>query len=131
MQITQTFLPIITNDNRILGMMPIPKTTFTGSETSVSLQNVATPIRFVSPSIANIVGLIQPVYVAISVTPTQERENFKSAVWLASFIPYSKWNNQLGLAQNLTLETTLIQLLRGVNLSGSSDKEQYKINSYI
>ena len=114
----QTFLPIITDDNRILGVVGIPNTAFTGAETSMSINGVVTPIREVVPHRANIEGLQQNSYMAVSVTPSQERSNFQSASWLASFIPYGKWNQQLGFSANVEKETTLLQLLRGVNLSG-------------
>lgn len=116
----QTFLPIITDDNRILGLVGIPNTTFTGSETTLSVNSVTQPLRHVVPQRANISGVQQPSYMAIAVTPSQERSNFQSASWLASFLPYGKWNNQLGISANVEKETTLLQMLRGVNLSGTS-----------
>lgn len=120
MQLTQTFLPIITNDNRILGVTTIPQTTFDGTETSLTIQGNDTPIKLIVPHAGNnSADTLQPMYMAITVTPSQERDNFQSAFWLASFIPYSKWNTQLGFAANINLETNLIRLLRGVNLGGT------------
>lgn len=116
----QSFLPIITDDNRILGLVSIPNTVFTGLETSMSINGVATPLRNVVPQRANISGVQHPNYMAITVTPSQERSNFQSASWLASFLPYGKWNQQLGISVMVNKETTLLQMLRGVNLSGAA-----------
>lgn len=112
MPYTQTFLPIITNDGRVLGMAPIPETTFTGQETSFPVSGVLTPVRLVVTSSA--------AYVAVVVTPQQERSNFQSSSWLSSFIPYGWWHNQLGIAVKVERETPFLQLLRGVNVKGAT-----------
>jgi hypothetical protein len=120
MNITQAFLPYITQDNRIIGVLPIPVTTFNGTETSMVVAGVNTPLALVTPRVSNVVGTPQPAYMAATITPSQERSNFQSAYWLASFIPYGKWNTQLGMSYMVERETTLLQLLRGVNLSSVS-----------
>ena len=112
MPYTQTFLPIITNDGRILGMVPIPKTTFTGTEESVTVNGFEIPVRFVRTSVAE--------YIAASVTPQQERSNFQNSSWLASFVPYGWWHNQLGMAVKVERETPFVQMLRGINVKGAT-----------
>ena len=120
MTLIQAFLPYITQDRRILGVLPIPTTTFDGTETTMQVIGVATPIALQQPEVANVVGVPHPAYMAVVVTPEQERSNFQSAMWLSSFIPYGKWNTQLGMSYMVERGTTLLQMLKGVNLSNVS-----------
>lgn len=120
MQITQAFLPYLTPDRRVVGILAIPVTTFSGTETTMLVAGVDTPIALITPGRPNPVNNQQPSYMAATITASQDRNNFQSPVWLASFIPYGKWNIQLGVSFMVERETTLLQMLRGVNLSGMS-----------
>ena len=120
MNLTQTFLPLVTNDGRVLGMYPIPQTSFAGDETSVLVNGTPTPVKLIT-----VQSNMQPVsYMAATITPEQERSNFQSSSWMASFVPYNWWHNQLGMAFKVERETPFIQMLRGQNISGST----YSVN---
>lgn len=115
----QTFLPIITQDNRILGMLNLPSdTSFDGTETSLQLDGYSIPLTLVRHQSTNI-SMPNVEYMATLVTPSEERSNYQEAHWMASFIPYGKWNNQLGIAYKVERETNLLMMLRGINLSRS------------
>jgi hypothetical protein len=101
-------------------MYPIPQTSFVGDETSVLVNGISTPVKLVT-----VQSNMQPVsYMAATITPEQERSNFQSSSWMASFVPYNWWHNQLGMAFKVERETPFIQMLRGQNISGST----YSVN---
>lgn len=118
---TQTFLPLITNDNRVIGVAPIGQTTFDGTETSVTIGSGSYPVRACSP-VAKLGGLVQnrPVvnYMGIVVSPTDERQGNYGIQALQAFLPKFRWNTNPGSANMDVNNNNLFYLLQGKPIDG-------------
>ena len=121
MSYTQSFLPLRTQDGRILGMLPITTTAFTGNETSKEVTGGGVyPVSLVTPTRVshNLSPNNLPVsYMAITVTPTQERTMYQSFDFMASFIPMSKWAMQPGFSFKTNTSNALLSMISGKSVS--------------
>lgn len=83
--IQQPMLPVVTDDNRILGTVRIVPTLYTGDETSVELLGVAYAARRVLYKRGDGVTV---EFLGLSVTPTEERQGYHQHI--PNFVDVSK-----------------------------------------
>lgn len=116
MSYTQTFLPVRTADNRVLGLLTIPSTTFAGNETSFVVNGTTYNISLVTPTRPNVDVANRPPnpsHMTITVTPQQERGQFQSNDILQSFIPTGQWRGSPGSSVKVESSNPLINILKG------------------
>ena len=113
MSYTQSFLPILTQDNRVLGILPIPTTVFAGTETSFTISGGVYKVALQSPTRVSAEinqGNLKAPFMAAIVTPSQERGSYQSFDFLEQQVPVSTWNhNGVKVVKN----NPLVSLLKG------------------
>lgn len=116
MTVTQSFLPQVTQDKRVLGIVVITTTPFVGNETSVVIGSGTYPLQQYNP-IAGLGGLWQErpniAYMGIPISPTQERQGNFGIQSLMSYIPRYRWQQQPGISRVDYTTNSLIDMLTG------------------
>lgn len=117
MAYNQSFLPVLAPGNRILGIIPIATTSFTGEETSFVVNGGTftiaqqTPVRVSADVNQN--NLSTP-YMALMVTAAQERGSYQSFDFLEQQVPVQRWSLTPGGGVFKEARTTpLFGMLRG------------------
>lgn len=89
----QYFLPYMHTDGRVLGILPIAPTTYTGSETSVTVSSIVYPTRRVTyKPITRGNPIAEMDFLAISITPTEFRRNWQDRPYhLENVITRPRW----------------------------------------
>lgn len=116
MPYNQSFLPVLAPGNRILGIIPISTTSFSGSETSFVVNGGTYTIAEQKPTRIsadiNQNNLNTP-YMALMVTGAQERGSYQSFDFLEQQIPVQRWTLSHGNTSKEIRNTPLFSMLRG------------------
>lgn len=116
MPYTQSFLPIRTQDSRILGIIPIGTTVFSGSETSIVIGAGTFPLAEILPvrvSADVVQNNSSTGYMALTVTPSEERGSYQSFSFMEQQIPFSRWVLAGGIIYNDVRDNPMQRMLRG------------------
>lgn len=113
----QSFLPVMSYDGRVLGLVPIEETSFVGDEVDFVVPDVTGAV-----ALASYVPALAPAGSTVSfmcVRLTREEELTQN--WFngtQSFIPFSRWVVAPGFAHQRNLTSYLLQFLKGEAMSG-------------
>lgn len=114
---SQSFLPYITPDNRILGILPIVTTVFTGNETTFAGNSlIAVSYQQVSMPTWQENKVIQ--YMAIPVSPSLERQ-FQKPGQINQYAAYTFWQNSPGFSFLDYRGNSLLTMLQGTQITAT------------
>ena len=106
----------MTHDRRIVSIVVISTTPFTGLETSMNIGGVITPIELYQP-VTGMGGLWQnrkiANYMGIPITASQERKANYGVSDLQQFIPWSRWNTGPSISMLDYSSNSLLDMLAG------------------
>lgn len=145
----QTFLPLLTTDKRVLGLVPITSTNFTGAETTFTISGRVYPLQRVLYT--SLIGSktqnegTAVDYMAISVSLSQERTEFANHGYISSQVAAQErdarwWRNAPGHSLKTRYTGTLVAfILKGTAINspdpvpmgggGSNASVNFSVNS--
>lgn len=103
--LSQSFLPVMTNDRRTLAIIPISTQTFAGTETTITVSGVAynLALETIQQSLGETWNKNKTLYfMAAYMTPTQERQWYQNNLRTLNYIGIDqRWSNPQNFAQNV------------------------------